>query len=131
MLIVVNYTVFILIVVDRIDEPGYACRVEDAVIEIDGRNYLTVQEVCARLGVKPATIYAYVSRGILRSYRQGIKRQRLYRADDVDALLTLHLGSGISERGETPDRARPSVEPEIREERDDKLPAADGWMGEM
>ncbi|HSH77994.1 MAG TPA: helix-turn-helix domain-containing protein [Herpetosiphonaceae bacterium] len=100
-------------------------------IEIDGRNYLTVQEVCARLGVKPATIYAYVSRGILRSYRQGIKRQRLYREDAVDALLTLHLGSGISDRAEAPDRAKPSMEPEILDDRDDKLPAADGWMGEM
>ncbi len=100
-------------------------------IEIDGRNYLTVQEVCARLGVKPATIYAYVSRGILRSYRQGIKRQRLYREDAVDALMTLHPGSGVPARGDVPDPARSAAEPRIVDERDEKLPAADGWMGEM
>jgi excisionase family DNA binding protein len=51
-------------------------------VVIDGVNYLTVDEVCRLLDVKPATIYAYVSRGVLRSYKQGIKRQRLYRDDD-------------------------------------------------
>ncbi len=100
-------------------------------IEIDGQNYLTVQEVCARLGVKPATIYAYVSRGILRSYQQGIKRQRLYREDAVDALLTLHPGGGVSERGEVAEPAEPALEREIRDERADDLPAADAWIGEV
>ena len=37
--------------------------------------------------MKPETLYAYVSRGVLQSYRQGIKRQRLYRRAEIEALL--------------------------------------------
>ena len=58
-------------------------------IVLDGEEYLTVDEAARTLDVKPATLYAYVSRGILRSYRQGIKRQRLYRRAEVEALLRL------------------------------------------
>ena len=58
-------------------------------VVLDGEEYLTVDEAAARLGVKRATLYAYVSRGILRSYRQGMKRQRLYRRAEVDALVRL------------------------------------------
>ena len=47
-------------------------------INIEGRSYLDVQEAAERLGVKPETLYAYVSRGILQSYKQGIRRRRLY-----------------------------------------------------
>ena len=45
-------------------------------IEIHGEPYLSAAEACELLGVKPATLYAYVSRGVLQSYRQGIKRAR-------------------------------------------------------
>lgn len=55
-------------------------------IVLDGEEYLTVDEAARLMGVKPATLYAYVSRGILRSYRQGIRRQRLYRRADVEQL---------------------------------------------
>lgn len=55
-------------------------------IILDGEEYLTVEEAAGLLGVKRETLYAYVSRGILRSYRQGMKRQRLYRRADIDAL---------------------------------------------
>jgi excisionase family DNA binding protein len=58
-------------------------------IVMDGEEFLTAQEACAILGVKPATLYAYVSRGMLSSYRQGIKRMRLYRREDVDRLTAL------------------------------------------
>ncbi len=53
---------------------------------IDGHEFYATEEACAILGVKPATLYAYVSRGLLRSYRQGIKRQRLYRRSEVEGL---------------------------------------------
>lgn len=56
-------------------------------IVMNGDEYLTAQEACALLTIKPATLYAYVSRGILRSYRQGIKRTRLYRRDEVESLV--------------------------------------------
>ena len=76
-------------------------------IEIQGEPYLSAAEACELLGVKPATLYAYVSRGVLKSYRQGIKRARLYRHADVQRVL--HL--------------RPS--------RDSRpLPHAADWMGD-
>jgi excisionase family DNA binding protein len=56
---------------------------------LDGDEYLTMDEACAVLGVKPATLYAYVSRGRLRSFRQGMRRQRLYRRAEVENLVRL------------------------------------------
>jgi citrate synthase len=58
-------------------------------VVLDGEEYLTVDEAARLLGVKRATLYAYVSRGVLRSYRQGIKRQRLYRRSEIEGLLRL------------------------------------------
>ncbi|GAC1448748.1 MAG: hypothetical protein PVSMB4_06270 [Ktedonobacterales bacterium] len=63
---------------------------EKSMIVLDGEEFLTAREACAVLGVKAATLYAYVSRGLLRSYRQGIKRMRLYRRDEVEQLTRLH-----------------------------------------
>lgn len=59
---------------------------------VDGEEYLTVDEAARLLGVKAATLYAYVSRGVLRSYREGTKRQRLYRRAEVEALRRLDRG---------------------------------------
>lgn len=59
---------------------------------VDGEEYLTVDEAARLLGVKAATLYAYVSRGLLRSYREGTKRQRLYRRAEVEALRRLDRG---------------------------------------
>ena len=58
----------------------------EPMVLIEGEEYLTVDEAARLMGVKPATLYAYVSRGILRSYRQGIRRQRLYRRAEVEQL---------------------------------------------
>jgi excisionase family DNA binding protein len=63
-------------------------------IVLDGEEFLTVKEAARLLNVKPATLYAYVSRGVLRSYRQGIKRQRLYRRAEVEGLLQLAPSAG-------------------------------------
>ena len=38
------------------------------------------------LGVKPATLYAYVSRGLIRSYQREGSRQRYYSQGDVERL---------------------------------------------
>lgn len=76
-------------------------------IEIHGEPYLSAAEACELLGIKPATLYAYVSRGVLRSYRQGIKRARLYRRGELQRALVLQ-----------PSRGRPS------------LPHAAEWMGD-
>ena len=59
---------------------------------IEGQEFYTTGEACAALSIKPATLYAYVSRGLLHSYRQGIKRQRLYCRGEVEALLTFGPG---------------------------------------
>jgi len=73
-------------------------------ILLNGEEYLTVSEASRLLGVKPATLYAYVSRGVVRSYRQGIKRERLYRRAEIESLL----------------RVSPSAAPEI--------PLAESWI---
>ena len=78
---------------------------------LDGEEYLTVDEAAGLMGVKPATLYAYVSRGILRSYRQGIKRQRLYRRADVEQLT----------------RVAPSA-PDAAARRLPDIPPAESWI---
>ena len=65
----------------------------NAMVVLDGEEYLTVEEAAALLGVKRETLYAYVSRGILKSYKQGMKRQRLYRRAEVEALVRLERRS--------------------------------------
>ena len=102
-------------------------------VQIDGINYLTVDEACALLGVKAATIYAYVSRGVLRSYKQGIKRQRLYREDEVTALLTVQPGGTVAEDRPVAVVEAPRREREWRhaESEGGALPDAAGWMSEI
>lgn len=45
--------------------------------------YLNAHEAAAELNVSRATLYAYVSRGLIRSEAAENSRSRLYRADDV------------------------------------------------
>ncbi|HZB93427.1 MAG TPA: citrate/2-methylcitrate synthase [Stellaceae bacterium] len=47
--------------------------------------YLTAAEAAARLGIRPQTLYAYVSRGLIRS-EAASGRSRRYHAEDVAAL---------------------------------------------
>jgi citrate synthase len=107
-------------------------------VEIDGISYLTVEEACARMGVKAATIYAYVSRGTLRSYKQGIKRQRLYREDEIKALMEIQPGGSHAappRRRSTPPPvdggSGEGVPPSKGERNRDGLPPAEWWMGEV
>ncbi|HJU10025.1 MAG TPA: citrate synthase, partial [Candidatus Binataceae bacterium] len=69
---------------------------------------LTAAEAAAQLGVKLGTLYAYVSRGWLRSYRRRVGREALYRRSDIEALR----GMTMPERGR---RAR-------------SLPDASSWV---
>ena len=48
--------------------------------------YLNAREAAAVLNVSRATLYAYVSRGLVRSEPVDGSRSRLYRADDVRAI---------------------------------------------
>ena len=87
---------------------------------LDGEEFLTVEEAATRLGVKPATLYAYVSRGILKSYRQGIKRQRLYRRAEIEALLRLAPSIAVD----------PAAAPEGRGAQPVEVPLAESWIRE-
>jgi len=45
---------------------------------------VSAKQACAQLGVKPATLYTYVSRGLIRRVTGEDKRERLYLAEDVE-----------------------------------------------
>jgi citrate synthase len=57
---------------------------------------LSAREAAQRLGVKPATLYAYVSRGLLRSAPAQDSRERRYYADDVERLKRQRRAGGTS-----------------------------------
>jgi citrate synthase len=69
-------------------------------------DYVSAEVASEILGVKPATLYAYVSRGLVRSYRRGARRSRLYRRSELEEMV----------------RLRPS------DERPDRVPQAADWM---
>lgn len=88
---------------------------------IDGVEYLDGDEAVALLGVKKATLYAYVSRGLLSSFRQAVGRRRLYRRDEVATLCEVR-----------PSEAAP-LTPTIDDDgvmRGVTLPDAASWAGE-
>lgn len=60
---------------------------------------LSAQQAAQRLGVSVSTLYAYVSRGMIRSEATpGPRRQRRYHRGDVEALLTRKTERGGAER---------------------------------
>jgi citrate synthase len=71
-------------------------------IELNGETYLDGNEAAKLLGVKLSTLYAYVSRGMVKSYKQGIKRQRLYRRAEIEALLQVRPGDEETRRAKIP-----------------------------
>ncbi len=54
---------------------------------------LTAHQAANRLGIKLDTLYAYVSRGRLRSVMVPGTRERRYRGEDVEALLDARSGA--------------------------------------
>jgi citrate synthase len=52
----------------------------------NGRELLSAREAAGRLGIKTDTLYAYVSRGLLRSVAVPESRERRYRPEDVERL---------------------------------------------
>jgi Helix-turn-helix domain len=91
---------------------------------MNGEEYLTAEEARGLLGVKAATLYAYVSRGLLVSYRQGIKRQRLYKKSQVESLIGLKPGG----KADAPlGRAKPA--PRDTAGKDERqIPLAESWI---
>src|SRR5215210_4469099 len=54
---------------------------------MSGNHYLTAREAAEELGVSLKTLYAYVSRGLIRSEAVGgKKRNRRYRVEDIKRL---------------------------------------------
>jgi citrate synthase len=60
--------------------------VDSRINMVPRRRLLTAAEAAAALGVRQATLYAYVSRGLLRSVRDPQGRGSRYPAEDVEAL---------------------------------------------
>jgi len=90
---------------------------EEVMQTIDGVDYLDVDEAATLLGVKKATLYAYVSRRMLHSFRQGIGRTRLYRREEIEALRVVR-----------PSDESIHVDDDVL--RDVTLPDAASWAGE-
>jgi citrate synthase len=86
---------------------------------LGGEEFLTVDEAARLLGVKRATLYAYVSRGVLKSYRQGIKRQRLYRRAEIEGLLRLAPSGAALATDDAPRGSRRAP---------DDIPLAESWI---
>ena len=93
-------------------------------IELEGEHYLDGDEASTLLGVKLATLYTYVSRGILHSYKRGIKRQRLYKQTELEALLRLRSADAPSPT------SLPTANNDAsrREPSPTDIPLAEDWM---
>ena len=72
--------------------------------------YLSAREASAELAISPATLYAYVSRGLIRSEPSPDSRSHRYRAEDIRGLK---------------ERRTPSVEPHGFKSFDPELPVID------
>ena len=72
--------------------------------------YLSAREASAELAISPATLYAYVSRGLIRSEPSADSRSHRYRAEDVRGLK---------------ERRTPSPEPRGLKNFDADLPVMD------
>ncbi len=94
-------------------------------IELDGEKYLDGDEASNLLGVKMSTLYTYVSRGILKSYKQGIKRQRLYKQAELESLLRLRpsdMPSSISTTKQSIEETSKSMKERT------EIPLAEDWV---
>ena len=60
---------------------------------------ITAGEAARRLSVKPATLYAYVSRGMVRSHRLAGERGSWFDVDEIDGLARRRGGPGARPTG--------------------------------
>ena len=73
---------------------------------------LSARDAAARLGVKLDTLYAYVSRGLLRSVAVPGSRERHYRREDIDAFRAARaLGKAAAQPG--PETAMTAIDSAI------------------
>ena len=97
-------------------------------IELNGEKYLDGDEASNLLGVKMSTLYTYVSRGILKSYKQGIKRQRLYKQAELESLLRLQPSDTPSPISTT---KRSTEEVSESSKGRSEIPLAEDWVPYM
>ena len=98
--------------------------------EIDRVNYISVDEAIALLGIKKATLYAYVSRGLLPSFRQGVGRRRLYRRADIERLLAVRSDLPTEAAPVVASRAPLTATDDDRTLRNVELPPSESWVGD-
>lgn len=77
--------------------------------------FIPAGEACRLLGISPATLYAYVSRGLLQSRPGADHRSRVYRRIDVDKLVQRKRAGRGAARGaaQSLDRGLPVMETRI------------------
>jgi citrate synthase len=82
---------------------------------MDAHPYLSARDAALRLGVNIKTLYAYVSRGLVRSAAGDDPHKRIYRSEDVEALVEKkRLGRRASKIAESAlNWGIPSLETEI------------------
>jgi len=64
---------------------------------LDAGQLLTAQEASAMLGIKPATLYTYVSRGLLHPLRHAHRKANRYLLEELQSLKvrsSVRQGSG-------------------------------------
>ncbi len=92
--------------------------------------YIDGDEAAALLGVKKATLYAYVSRGVLHSFKRGNGRRRVYRRADVEALRVLRPSNEpFAQHADEETAPQPHADDD-RVLRDVDLPDAETWAGD-
>src|SRR5690606_34452196 len=79
------------------------------------RDLIPASEACRLLGISPATLYAYVSRGLLESRPRGAHRSRVYRRQGVERLARRTRAGRGPARGaaQSRDRGLPVLETRI------------------
>jgi citrate synthase len=75
-------------------------------------SFLSAREAAARLGVKLDTLYAYVSRGLLRSVAVPGSRERHYRREDIEGFRAAR-GLGQAPSDTSPETAMPVIDSAI------------------
>ena len=78
-------------------------------------DFIPAPEACELLGISPATLYAYVSRGLVQSRPGADHRSRVYRRSDIDKLLQRKRAGRGAARGaaQSLDRGLPVMETRI------------------
>lgn len=62
---------------------------------MENSDYLTRDEASQALKVKPATLYAYVSRGLIRRSKDSAQRRSMYLREDIERLMARHPGQPV------------------------------------